>query len=138
MLFPSIFKLIAYSVLVTQAPTRVSAANPGAPAQPPNNNEWTGWGANIYNNRWASTNTQINSTTIGQLVQNCKLDYPQGVSATPVVQDNIVYYPTSNGSFYALDYGTCDYVWQVNVTKICYDFKALSELQKNNTLPISR
>ena len=52
--------------------------------------------------------------------------------------NNIAYYPTSNGSFYALNIGTCDYVWQVNVTKICYDFQPLSALQENNTLPISR
>jgi outer membrane protein assembly factor BamB len=116
----------------------VTAANSGAPAHPPNNTEWSGWGANIYNNRWASTNTQINSSSIGGLVQNCKLDYPQGVSATPVVLDDTAYYPTSNGSFYALNIGTCDYVWQINVTKICWDFLAPSALVLKNSLPMSR
>jgi polyvinyl alcohol dehydrogenase (cytochrome) len=125
-------------LLLLQTSRPVSAANTGAAAHPPNNTDWTGWGGNIYNNRWASTNTEINSTTIGQLVQNCKLDYPTGVSATPVVLNDTVYYPTSNGSFYALDIGTCDYVWQINVTKICWDFSPLSELQQNNSLPISR
>jgi outer membrane protein assembly factor BamB len=139
-MFPfGIVKLfVCLHFLLIQSPTPISAANTAAPAQPPNNTEWTGWGGNVYNNRWASTNTEINSTTIGQLVQNCKLDYPVGVSATPVVLKNTVYFPSSNGTFSALNYATCDFVWQVNVTKICYDFQHLSALQENNTLPMSR
>lgn len=134
---PSAVKLFLCTFLF-QTLQIVSAATAGASAQPPNNTEWSGWGGNVYNNRWASTNTQINSSTISQLEFHCKLDYPQGVSATPVVLDNTVYYPTSNGSFYALNLGTCEYEWQVNVTKICWDFQPLSKLQQNNTLPMSR
>jgi hypothetical protein len=132
--FSSILLLFSY------ATKQVSAANTNtlAPAQPPNNTDWTGWGGNLYNNRWASENNQINSSTIGQLVPHCKLDYPLGVSATPVVVGNTAYYPTSNGSFYALNIGTCQYLWQVNVTKIIYDFKPLTPVQVTNSLPMSR
>lgn len=131
------FRLLVCAVLL-QTLRIVSAATAGAPAQPPSNTDWTGWGGNVYNNRWASTNTQINSSTISDLELHCKLDYPLGVSATPVVLNNIVYYPTSNGSFYALNLGTCEYEWQVNVTKVCWDFQPLSLLQQNNSLPMSR
>jgi outer membrane protein assembly factor BamB len=124
-------------LLLAHGPKHISAADTGAPAQPPNNDHWSGWGGNIYNNRWAP-NTEINSTTVGQVVQNCKFDYPLGVSATPVVLNNIVYYPTANGSFYALDYGTCKYVWQANVAAIIFDFAVPTPLQANNTIPASR
>jgi outer membrane protein assembly factor BamB len=92
----------------------------------------------VYNNRWASTNTEINSTTIGSLVQNCYISYENGVSATPVVLDNVVYYPTSNGSFYALNIGTCDYIWSVNVSEIITNYAPLTPLQIKNSLLISR
>lgn len=124
--------------LLAYAPKHVSAADTGAPAQPPNDDgQWSGWGGNLYNNRWAP-NTDINSTSVGNLVQNCKFDYPLGVSATPVVLNNTVYYPTANGSFYALDYGTCKFVWQVNVAAIIFNFAVPTALQTNNTIPASR
>jgi polyvinyl alcohol dehydrogenase (cytochrome) len=116
----------------------VSADYAGAPAQAPNDDgQWSGWGGNLYNNRWAP-NTDINSTTVGNLLQNCKFDYPLGVSATPVVLNRTVYYPTANGSFYALDYGTCKYLWEVNVAAIIFDFAVPTAIQANNTIPASR
>jgi outer membrane protein assembly factor BamB len=51
---------------------------------------------------------------------------------------NVVYYPTSNGSFYALNIGTCDYIWSVNVTQLIFDFAPLTALQLKNSLPMSR
>ncbi|KAF2670487.1 Quino protein alcohol dehydrogenase-like protein [Microthyrium microscopicum] len=109
-----------------------------APAHPPNEGQWSGWGGNIYNNRWARTNTQINSSSIDQIVENCRLDYPLGVSATTVVLNNTAFYPTANGSFYALNIGTCEYVWQINVAKIIYDFAIPNAEQQKNALPMSR
>lgn len=135
----SLSKLLACILLLSlYAPSLVSGATTNAPAKPPSSNVWGGWGGNIYNNRWQTDNSDLNSTTIGKLVQNCKLDYPMGVSATPVVLNDTVYYPTANGSLYALHMGTCKYAWSVNVTKIVYDFEPLSVLVANNSLPMSR
>jgi outer membrane protein assembly factor BamB len=138
MMFVFLSNLVLSTALLlsTHATNFVSAAD--APAHPPNNNAWSGWGANIYNNRWASENNEVNSTTIRQLVPHCKLDYPKGVSATPVVLNNTAYYPTGNGSFYALNIGTCEYVWHVNVTKVCYDYQPVTPRQMNNSIPMSR
>ncbi|KIW00190.1 uncharacterized protein PV09_08230 [Verruconis gallopava] len=134
-MFSSLVELLAGSLLFFST---VSAADTGAPKSAPDQfSDWTGWGSNIYNNRW-STSTEINSTTIADLKQNCKFDYPLGVSATPVVHNNTVYYPTSNGSFYALAYGTCKFRWQINVTKICYDEEPLTGFVLENSLPMSR
>jgi hypothetical protein len=138
----SFFTVVSFFVcavlLLIQAPQIVSAAT-GAPAQPPNNNdEWTGWGGNIYNNRWNSKNTKLNSTNVDKLVQNCRFEYPVGVSATPVILNYTAYYPTANGSFYALNIATCQFEWSVNVTQLIYDFKTPSALVLNYSLPIAR
>jgi outer membrane protein assembly factor BamB len=138
MFYPSLFELLAGSLLFLSQVHTGSAADVGAPKTAPDKfSDWTGWGGNVYNNRW-STSADINSTNLGDLKQNCKLDYPVGVSATPVVLNNTVFYPTSNGSFYALNYGTCEYVWSINVTKICYDEEPLTGYVLVNSLPISR
>lgn len=100
--------------------------------------EWTGWGGNIRNNRWASTNTQISSRTIGSLAPHCKIYYDKGVSATPVLKDNMVYYPTWNGLFVALDFVACRVRWQINVTDIVLAYKPMSKLQQGNVRPVSR
>jgi outer membrane protein assembly factor BamB len=62
------------------------------------------------------------------------------VSATPVNVDNIVYYPTWNGSFIALDYTTCSVQWQINVTDIIVKYAPLNALQTPGLLidPVSR
>jgi outer membrane protein assembly factor BamB len=133
--------LTALSSLLSCALLAAAAAagNTNAPAQPPANfDEWTGWGGNVYNNRWNSKNTDINSTSVASLAQNCKLDYPVGVSATPVVLNYIVYYPTANGSFYALNIATCQFEWQLDVAKIISDFAPLSALTKTYSLAIAR
>jgi outer membrane protein assembly factor BamB len=100
--------------------------------------EWTGWGGNYLNNRWASQNNAISSSSIHSLVPHCNISYPVGVSATPVLSGNTVYYPTWNGSFAALDYTTCKILWQINVTAIISSYAPLTDLQKKVTRPISR
>ena len=101
---------------------------------------WSGWGGNNLNNRWAAQNTKVNSRSIGSITQHCRVDYQFGVSATPVNVGNIVYYPTWNGSFVALNYVTCTVQWQINVTDIIVQFAPLTALQAPHVLldPVSR
>ena len=100
--------------------------------------EWSGWGANYYNNRWASGNTAVSSSSITSLAPHCKIPYPVGVSATPVVSGDIVFYPTWNGSFVALDYTTCQVLWQINVLDIISGYAPITELQRNYSKAVSR
>jgi len=100
--------------------------------------EWTGWGGNIYNNHWASTNKKVSSRTIQSLVPHCKVFYPKGVSATPVLKGNTVYYPTWNGLFVALDFTSCQVRWQINVTELISSWKPLSAAQRANVRSIAR
>lgn len=100
--------------------------------------EWSGWGANIYNNRWASGDTKISSSNINSLTAHCKISHALGVSATPVLSGHVAYYPTWNGSFLAVDYTSCHVVWEINVTSIIEGFAPISDVQRVQTKAISR
>ncbi len=79
---------------------------------------WSGWGGNYHNNRFASSNTAIKSSSISSLTHHCLLAYPSGISATPTVYGNNAYFPTWSGSVVALDYTTCLPLWTTNITSI--------------------
>jgi hypothetical protein len=98
----------------------------------------SGWGANYYNNRWASQNRDISSSSIHSLASHCQISYPIGISATPVVFGDTVYYPTWNGSLVALDYTTCQVLWEISVTDIVTNLAPISQLQADVSFPMSR
>ncbi|KAF4624925.1 hypothetical protein G7Y89_g13243 [Cudoniella acicularis] len=100
--------------------------------------EWSGWGGNYRNNRWASQTSPISSSNIDSIIASCNVSYPIGISATPVVSGNAVYYPTWNGSFAALDFQSCRILWQINVTAIISNYAPIVGLVKNQTKPVSR
>ena len=52
----------------------------------------------------------------------CHLRYTNGVSATPTIDGDLVYYPTWGGLFVALNYKTCETLWELNITQIVEDF----------------
>lgn len=107
-------------------------------SQQPIGEEWVGWGGNIFNNRWSSRNTELTSSSIQDLTQQCHLVYPSGVSATPTVGENAVYYPTWNGLLVALDYKNCSVLWQINVTSIINAYAPVTPLQNQATYLASR
>lgn len=98
---------------------------------------WSGWGGGIYNNR-SEPNSGVRSVSVKNLTEHCRLPYPIGVSATPTVWDNMVYYPSWNGSIVALDYTTCYVQWQTNVTDIITSYAPVSEIQHAVAAPVSR
>ncbi|KAK4215502.1 Quino protein alcohol dehydrogenase-like protein [Rhypophila decipiens] len=104
----------------------------------PKSEEWSGWGGNIHNNRWASENKVINSSNILALVDHCALEFPIGVSATPVISDGAVYFPTWEGSFVALNYQSCTVLWTINVTSVIYRFATPTPFQAQNVRAVSR
>jgi outer membrane protein assembly factor BamB len=63
---------------------------------------------------------------------------PIGVSATPVILEEIVYFPTWNGSFVALDFYSCEILWSINVTSIIESYAPISAFQAANTRAVSR
>jgi outer membrane protein assembly factor BamB len=119
------FSIHSLSVLLVLAATSVWGS------------EWSGWGGNIFNNRMASKDITLSSHAVQKLSTQCRIDYHIGVSATPVVLDNIVYYPTWSGAFVALNYEDCNVQWQINVTQIVVDFAPITG-DTNVTSPVSR
>ncbi|KAF2789042.1 Quino protein alcohol dehydrogenase-like protein [Melanomma pulvis-pyrius CBS 109.77] len=99
---------------------------------------WSGWGGGIFNNRYADTNQHFNSKTISTLSPYCQLEYPNGVSATPVVDGNgTAYYPTWNGLFVAMNYTTCQVKWTSNITSFILGYAAVTP-EAALMLPVSR
>jgi len=99
---------------------------------------WSGWGGSTFNNRWARNNTDISSSTISKLTEHCSISHPIGVSATPVIHDNIAYYPTWDGTFAAVNYEICRTLWEVNVTEIVEGHAPASPSQAKYTRAVSR
>ncbi|KAK3938529.1 Quino protein alcohol dehydrogenase-like protein [Diplogelasinospora grovesii] len=90
---------------------------------------WMGWGGNSYNNRWASSNQQISSSTIESLGVHCQVPFAGGVSATPTIVGGIAYFPAWNGSLVAYDYTACKIKWQIDVKQLTLDYGAPDALQ---------
>ncbi|KAH8900653.1 Quino protein alcohol dehydrogenase-like protein [Thozetella sp. PMI_491] len=106
---------------------------------PDHGDSWSGWGGSSLNNRWASANTDIFSSNVASLSSHCKISYgPGGVSATPVVNGNFVYFPTWSGLFVALDYVRCRVAWQLDVIDIITDFAPVTALQATILANVSR
>ncbi|KAF2855501.1 Quino protein alcohol dehydrogenase-like protein [Plenodomus tracheiphilus IPT5] len=79
---------------------------------------WLGFGGNIYNNHWAGSDAAVNTANIDTLRPFCEKEYGIGVSAAPLVEDGVAYYPTWNGLLVALDYQKCNTLWELNITEL--------------------
>ncbi|KAK8104527.1 uncharacterized protein PG998_011560 [Apiospora kogelbergensis] len=91
---------------------------PDSQASPSKHGSWNGWGANVYNNRWASSDALIDTTNIQSL-------------------EPVSYYPTWSGLLVALDYATCTEVWTTNITSIVLAFRPITA-QRGLLPPVSR
>ena len=121
----------------SSTPAETSPLKTGT-VRPSENGDWSGWGGNVYNNRWASYTPNVNSSSVLSLVQHCKLDYALGVSAAPTIHGDTAYYPTWNGLLVALHYKTCQVQWQLNVTRLISDYAPISQAQLRTSSPVSR
>ncbi|KAK4163953.1 Quino protein alcohol dehydrogenase-like protein [Cladorrhinum sp. PSN259] len=101
-------------------------------SQPPPSKfgSWLGWGADIYNNRWAGPDATVDVVNIDSLVPFCEKKYNPGVSASPLVFEGIAYYPTWSGLLVALNYRTCETVWRTNITKIILEYQPLDKITR--------
>ncbi len=119
-------RLHAFSITLIIAGWIGSTTSQWSAALQPPSGHWLGWGADVFNNSWASTGSSIDSSNAGSLVQTCNKTYAGGVSATPVIRDGIAYYPTWDGRYVALNYKTCSTIWEVNTTALVLNFGPLA------------
>lgn len=118
--------LTSYLLLTLHVSTHIPYIHAGSPVTI--QDEWTGWGGSIYNNR-ASRSTRISSSSLKNVTVHCQIPHAGGVSATPTLSNGVAFYPTYGGSFVALDYDKCQILWELNVTAIIVNFKALTAFQ---------
>jgi hypothetical protein len=91
---------------------------PDTQPPPSNHGNWLGFGGGLYNNHWASSDAVVDINNVATLRPFCQKAYDPGVSAAPLVENGIAYYPTWNGLLVALDYENCKTKWELNVTEL--------------------
>jgi outer membrane protein assembly factor BamB len=115
-----------------------SSQIPASQPPPSQTGNWLGWGGDVYNNHWASSDALVDSSNVASLVPVCQKKYDPGVSAAPLVVDGIAYYPTWGGLLVALDYRTCHSLWKANITHMILKYKPLTPEQTALVAPVSR
>lgn len=100
--------------------------------------QWSGWGAKILNNRWATSGSTISPSNAGTLRQSCLIQFSAGVSAPPAISGDIACFLTWNGRFIALDFKVCEVRWNISVSDIVISFAPLTTLQTSYTRAASR
>ncbi|KAK7184823.1 hypothetical protein DPSP01_002205 [Paraphaeosphaeria sporulosa] len=101
---------------------------PQIPAsRPPPGGNWLGFGAEVYNNHWAGSDSLIDITSVKTLATVCQKKYEPGLSASPLIEDGVAYYNTFGGLLVALDYENCKERWTLNVTELILRVKGNSD-----------
>ncbi|KAG6554198.1 hypothetical protein Mapa_004114 [Marchantia paleacea] len=95
--------------------------------------EWVNHGGDLANSRWAKCETQISTSTIGDLTAKWNFTTASDVSATPSIADGVLYFPDWSGAVYAVKQDTGALIWQRNLTAL-----ASASLQSGNTTLLSR
>ncbi|HEY3141457.1 MAG TPA: PQQ-binding-like beta-propeller repeat protein [Acidimicrobiales bacterium] len=78
--------------------------------------DWTMLGWDLGNTRAAVAETAVGVDNVATLQPVWNLDVPDGVTATPVVADGVVYVGDWTGHVHALDAVTGESVWEADVT----------------------
>ncbi len=86
---------------------------------------WRSWGFDASNTRHNSTESTIGVGNVSRLVPKWRLATAGDVSATPAVEDGVVYVPDYAGNLYAVDAANGTIKWQASIaamTGITGDF----------------
>jgi polyvinyl alcohol dehydrogenase (cytochrome) len=85
--------------------------------------QWPSAGNNIYNTRWQDSNTKIDPANASTLTVQWQVVTDGGVSATPAVDGQNVYFPDFAGNLYAVDRKTGALAWSHQIG----DYTGLSD-----------
>ncbi|KAL5409225.1 hypothetical protein PMIN04_011123 [Paraphaeosphaeria minitans] len=59
-------------------------------SRPPPGGNWLGFGADVYNNHWARSDSLINIASVKTLNTVCQKKYEPGLSAAPLIEDGVL------------------------------------------------
>lgn len=80
--------------------------------------DWINWGRDYKNDRYAIDEDDISIANVASLTLKCAKALTSGASATPTIQDDIMYVPDWSGTLWALDRFTCATIWSVDIGAI--------------------
>jgi hypothetical protein len=100
--------------------------------------QWPNQGGGLFNTRHAYSK-KINSSTISKLALKWQFNAGFDVFVTPSVSnDGIIYFPTFNGNFYALDAKTGNVLWARNLTSFISDELLIEFPNIHSDIPFAR
>jgi outer membrane protein assembly factor BamB len=100
--------------------------------------QWPNQGGGLFNTRHALSKN-INSSTISKLALKWQFNAGFDVFVTPSVSnDGIIYFPTFNGNFYALDAKTGNVLWARNLTSFISDELLIEFPNIHSDIPFAR
>ena len=94
----------------------LAVAVPVWAGQGPNYVNWSTAGHDLKDTRYQNTEDAISASNVSGLVQTWVFTTAGDVSATPAVDDSMVYVPDGAGNLYALDRATGAQVWSKKVS----------------------
>ncbi|XP_027079511.1 uncharacterized protein [Coffea arabica] len=117
---PQFIAILIVSSILCQTAIGTAAKNPyryhtNKPSRPGN---WLNHGGDIYNRRYASSESKISPSTASKLGLKWKFNAAGFVTGTPAVYDGIVYFTSWNGYVHAVKACDGSLVWKQNVEQL--------------------
>ncbi|HUB74069.1 MAG TPA: PQQ-binding-like beta-propeller repeat protein [Solirubrobacteraceae bacterium] len=114
--------LLLWLAALALAPALAGArvpVQPAAPAQPADDASasWPSAGQNLANSRTQAEETQISPANVGKLAPKWRFTTHGEVSATPTVDEGVVYFPDWAGYLYAVNASTGQLIWQRQISE---------------------
>ena len=80
--------------------------------------DWLNHGGDLYNRRYASTETEIRPETASKLSLKWEFYAGKDITATPAIFNGTLYFPSWNGYLYAVKASDGSLVWKQNLQNL--------------------
>ena len=80
--------------------------------------DWLNHGGDLYNRRYASTETEISPETTSKLRLKWEFYAGKDITATPAIFNGTLYFPSWNGYLYAVKASDGSLVWKQNLQNL--------------------
>ncbi|KAE8695731.1 ATP binding/protein serine/threonine kinase [Hibiscus syriacus] len=76
---------------------------------------WVNHGGDLYNRRYAEKESKIGPETVSRLRKKWEFVAGKDITATPVISDGTLYFPSWNGNIYAVNASDGSLAWEKNL-----------------------